>query len=103
MRDGLYKVAFQTAAGSGAGVAVLESGTIRGGDSMMFYTGTFSEAGSQFTARVLSKKHSNVPGMGSVFGRDEVNISLNTATVHGTAVEAPGVTFLATLALLVAK
>jgi hypothetical protein len=41
MQTGLYKVNFKTPLGLGAGVVVLENGMIRGGDSSMFYRGTY--------------------------------------------------------------
>ncbi len=40
MKDGLYRVEFQTQRGAGAGVVFLEGGALRGGDSQMFYTGS---------------------------------------------------------------
>jgi hypothetical protein len=106
MKAGLYKVNFKTPAGSGAGVVVLENGVIHGGDSMMFYRGTYRESGGRFTADFVAGKHTAIPGMISGFGRDSATISLvgtNTdteATVTGTAKEVPGVTFQAALALI---
>jgi hypothetical protein len=106
MKTGLYKVSFKTPIGTGAGVVVLENGMIRGGDSMMFYRGTFTEIGGKFVAEVAAGKHTTIPGMGSVFGRDNVSISLGgtntdtTATTTGTAKEVPGVKFEAELTLI---
>lgn len=103
MRDGLYKVAFQTQLGAGAGVVVLQGGKLRGGDSRLYYTGSYTETGDQLTAQVVTELHTNAPGSGSVFGRDHANISLrgttkgDSAQVTGTAAEAPGVSFQAVL------
>lgn len=103
MRDGLYKVTFHTQISSGAGVVVLQGGTIRGGDSIMYYTGTYAEDGDRFTAEVATDAHTKVPGMGSVFGIDRVHIRLaglskgDTAEVTGKSREAPDVRFRAIL------
>lgn len=103
MRDGLYKVHFQTQLGQGAGVVVLQGGKLRGGDSTIFYAGTYALNGDSFTAEVATDAHTKVPGMASVFGIDRVNISLkgkasnDTAEMVGTAREAANVTFKATL------
>ena len=103
LKEGLYCVQFQTPRGAGAGVVVLEGGRIRGGDARIFYTGTYSENGDQFTAQVRTDAHTNTPNAGSVFGPDKLNISLrgtssgNAATLSGNAAEAPSVGFHATL------
>lgn len=101
MQDGLYKAKFATPIGEGAGVVVLSGGSLRGGDSMMFYVGTYAETGDQFSATVDIDVHSQVEGMASVFGQgnNRVHIKLSgyskgdTATAHGSSPQAPGVSF----------
>src|SRR5580700_7465704 len=108
MKEGLYQINFKTPGGGpGAGVIVLENGTIRGGDSMLFYRGTFSESGDKFTAHVVTGKHTTIPGMNSVFGRDIVTITLSGTTsadskaiIKGSAKEVPNVSFDATLSFI---
>lgn len=108
MQDGLYKAAFKTPMGEGFGVVVLSGGTLRGGDTMMYYVGTYSEDGGQFTASVEVDSHSSVPGMMSVFGpgKNRVHINLNgtstgdSATAKGSSPQAPGVAFAVTLSRL---
>ena len=103
VRDGFYKIAFQTPLGSGAGVVVLNAGKLRGGDSRITYSGTYVQNGDDFTATVETDAHTNVPGMGSVFGIDRAHVSLkgksvgDSATMTGTAREAPGVQLQAAL------
>ena len=105
MRDGLYKVQFQVPGDVGTGVVVLEGGKLRGGDSSIYYIGTYTRDGDQFTAQVATNAHTKVPGVRSVsvFGVDKVNITLNgtvngdSAQMTGTAREAPGVAFQALL------
>ncbi len=106
MQNGLYKVAFQTPMGQGAGVVVIADGTVKGGDSGMYYVGTFQEVTDQFTATLHVQRHSNMAGVPSVFGVDNVHLTLpgtstnTSATVQGTAAEAPGVQFQAQLTLI---
>lgn len=103
MQNGLYRVQFGTPLGTGAGVVTLRDGQIRGGDSMMYYVGTYSESGGTMTAQVASKTHTRGPGMESVFGIDPVTITMQgtasdtSAQLNGTAKEAPGVGFQVTL------
>jgi len=103
MRNGLYKVAFRTPRGEGSGVVHLQDGKLHGGDSMQYYVGEYHAEGDHFRADVASKEHSRYPGMQSVFGVPTAHISLtgkfqgDTGTFDGTAREAPGVKFTATL------
>lgn len=96
--SGLYAIRFETPLGAGAGVAYLDAGKLRGGDSMMAYVGTYNEAGGTLNADVQAYKHTNVPGMVSVFGMDQVLIQLqgaasgSTAVLTGNAQQVPGVT-----------
>lgn len=101
MQDGLYKAAFKTPIGEGFGVVVLSGGTLRGGDTMMYYVGTYSEDGGRFTASLDVDSHSNVPEMMSVFGpgKNRVHIDLSgtssgdSASAKGSSPQAPGIGF----------
>jgi hypothetical protein len=103
MREGLYKVQFQTQLGAGAGVAVARDGKMWGGDSGIFYTGTYKDEGGTITASVAIDRHTKHPGIASVFGVDRANITLtgkdtgSTITMTGKAAQAPGVSFQAIL------
>lgn len=106
MRDGLYKVAFSTPRGEGSGVVVIAGPTLQGGDSMMAYTGWIDRQGEEFTADISVKAHSQVQGMESVFGVNDVTIHLkggfndNRAVCQGSSPQAPGLAFQATLTSL---
>ena len=106
MRDGLYKVHFRTPRGEGAGVVVLQSGRVLGGDAAMYYVGTYSEDGDRFTADIHARMHTKGPGFGSVFGVDDVVIHLSglttgdTGQLLGESPQAPGITFQAMFSLL---
>ena len=104
MEDGLYRVQFQTPIGMGAGVVVLQGGTLRGGDSGMYYVGTYHVDGENLTATVNTNRHT--ANLQSVFGQDQVEIHLqgkiqnDTATVTGNSAQAPGIAFTAILTKL---
>lgn len=105
MLNGTYSVEFMTENGNGSGVVVINNGTIRGGDSSMYYVGTMTEKDDEVTAKVRAAIHSQVIGMASVFGVDEVNIELtgkltsikDSIHLKGNAQEAPDVEFKALL------
>ena len=70
---------------------------------MIYYLGNYKLEGNKFTGEVTTNAHAKPPGMISVFGRDNVHINLQgsfsgqDAKLTGTAKEAPGMTFSATL------
>ena len=106
MDDGLYKVEFSVPAGSSSGVVVLQGGRLRGGDSVLFYLGSYSVDGDRVAAEVRTQRHAP-PGRGhSVFGLDAVKLQLEgsgdgrSAQLRGMAAEAPDVQFAARLTWL---
>jgi hypothetical protein len=106
MDNGLYKVRFETPRGSGTGVVVLKDGHIWGGDSSMFYTGTYTLHEGVFTGKLITNVHTIAPHKPSIFGRDIVHITLKGSynrdygEVTGTAREVPDVPFKAELTRL---
>ncbi len=103
LKDGKYSVWFRTPLAEGTGVVVLiPNGRLSGGDTVLSYTGHWRTDGEQFEATVFTARHS--PGPPSVFGVDVLDITLTgrsdggvTASCKGTAKQAPGLTFEATL------
>ncbi len=96
--NGFYVVHFKTPRGSGAGVLMLTDGQLRGGDSSIMYTGTYSQDGDKFTADVSTRRHT--AGMPSVFGVDAITIHLagkSSGTSASCTGSAAGVTFQADL------
>ena len=87
--------------GEGTGVIELNDGKVTGGDAALAYTGSYVADGDIFTAFIATERHT--PGQPSVFGIDDVNLTLTgkstptTASCTGTAKQAPGLTFEATL------
>lgn len=107
MQNGLYKVSFVTPKGQGTGIVVIVDGSIKGGDASMYYIGTYVEKNNQLTGKLHVRKHSEVPGIISVFGLDDVHLKLQgtstnvSATIEGFAAEAPQIPLQAQLTLLV--
>lgn len=101
LRNGSYSAWFRTPRGEGMGVVVLNDGKLSGGDTITAYTGSYVEDGDNFTAVIATERHSE--SLTSVFGFDHVDLTLTgrstatTATCTGTAKQAPGLTFEATL------
>ena len=107
LRDGKYSVWFRTPLAEGTGVVVLApNGRLSGGDTVLSYIGHWRTDGEQFEATVFTARHS--PGQPSVFGVDDLDISLTgrskggvTASCKGTAKQTPGLSFEATLVCMV--
>ena len=103
MRDGFYRVHFQTPLGWGTGVVHALGGKLWGGDAGMYYVGTYSIDNDTVNAEVRTDRHTQHPGIVAVFGRDQVRIALKGVSsgdkvkLNGTSPEAPGVSFTAEL------
>ncbi|WP_105403437.1 GrlR family regulatory protein [Neorhizobium sp. T7_12] len=106
MRNGLYKVQFQTPNDIGYGVVFAQDGKMWGGDSAIYYVGSYSLDGDTLTATVKTDVHSKYPGSGSVFGKDQVTIQItgtvngDTINARGSSPQAPGIGFNATMTRL---
>ncbi|WP_420349373.1 hypothetical protein [Pelagibius sp.] len=103
MQNGLYKLQFHTAIGAGSGVVMLQDGQLWGGDSGLYYVGSYEVRGNALSARLRTDRHSNLGQVQSVLGIDQATIALegdardNAAAMTGTAREVPGVTLQAHL------
>jgi len=102
LREGKYAAWFRTPHGQGTGIVHLAEGRISGSDSFFTYGGSYEFDDEQrFRAVLTTRRHAEGPS--TLFGRDEVEVELSgvssgaMATCSGTAREAPGVTFEATL------
>lgn len=99
--DGEYAVWFRTPNGEGTGIVYLANGRISGRDCMFTYSGTYEINEDRFTATLTTKRYAEGPT--TVFGVDEIEAKLTgvckgrTAVCAGTAKQAPGVHFEATL------
>ncbi len=78
MIQGLYKVSFSANGSSGDGVVVVENGQFVGGDSCLYYFGTFQEQGNVATVALQTHRHSK--GDPSLLGQDDFSTTL-TGTV----------------------
>ena len=97
IENGLYKLQFHSLIGAGAGVVMLQDGKLWGGDSGLYYVGSYDLKDGAILAQVRTNRHSNLGQVQSVFGIDQATIRLegdakdNAAAMTGTAREAPGV------------
>src|SRR5260370_7199861 len=103
LKDGKYAAWFRTSRGEGTGIVHLANGKISGGDSIFTYGGSYEIDEDRFTATLTTRRHSAGPP--TVFGIDEVEVTLpgtfngRMASCSGTAEQAPGGGFEATLFL----
>ena len=101
LKDGKYAAWFRTSRGQGTGIVDLADGRISGCDSFFTYGGSYRVDEDRFTAQLRIHRHADGPL--SVFGLDEVEVSLEgacsgaMATCSGTAERAPDLLFEATL------
>jgi hypothetical protein len=101
MLRGSYFAWFRTPLRKGTGVVVFADGKITGGDIVMEYSGTYVEEHDKFTASISTRRHSQ--GNSTVFGIDEIDLTVSgsstptMASCTGTAKQAPGLPFHATL------
>ena len=60
--NGLYKIAFRSASGTDYGVAYMQDGKLRGGDSGMAYVGSYEQDGDLLTMQLSVTQHRAVAG-----------------------------------------
>jgi len=70
MLEAVWTVRFQSQHDYGAGVVILDTQKVYGGDDQYLYVGTYTydQKTDRMSARVLVRRHNYVPGRGSVFG-----------------------------------
>jgi hypothetical protein len=99
LENGKYAAWFKTALAQGTGVVTLADGWIT--DTVIAYSGFYEQDGDHFTALVRTRRFCE--GQSSVFGIDGVELRLEGTSAgqmvvcKGTAEQAPGLTFEATL------
>jgi hypothetical protein len=104
LRNGSYSAWYRTRLREGTGIVVFKDGRITGGDASLAYAGTYFQNGDQFSAVITTWRHT--PGPPSVFDIDNVDLTVTgrsaatTASCTGTARQAPGLAFEATLILM---
>lgn len=103
LQPGLYKVAFRTQLGEGIGIVVLENGSLRGGDAVYAWVGTYEEPDGSFEAEVSIFRHTTGEAAASVFGVDDAMVQLRGQPdgeefkVDGLSAAAPDMRFEARL------
>ena len=101
LRNGSYSAWFRTSLREGTGIVELNDGKVTGGDPVFAYSGSYFQNGDKFSASLTTRRHTQ--GQPSVFDMDNVDLMVTgkstptTASCTGTAKQAPGLTFEATL------
>ena len=112
MKNGLYSLRIEMldgVQGVNTGVIMLRDGSIRGGDSIFYYVGSYSFADGKWKGELLNREHVPSYGTRPVFGRHDVGIGFGgTYGEDGAEAEATAlagkqsIRFKAALRLLVA-
>ena len=76
MLDGLYKIEFETAQGSGRGVVVARDGQLSGGNSAFAFAGRYRETGDEIEAELSVLRHNDDATFARLFGADEFTLPL---------------------------
>src|SRR5258707_2397247 len=76
MRNGLYKIDFETAQGFGRGIAVARDGGIAGGNSAFAFIGGYRGTGDEISADISILRHNNDAVFKELFGADEFSLPL---------------------------
>lgn len=106
MQEGLYKAEFETVFGSGTGVFHFSDGKLRGGNSALYYHGTYELTGSTMHATFKAKRHSQDVNIASVFGMDDITVIMeghikdDIIMIDGVAEEVPDMPMHGKLTLL---
>ncbi|MDB5616508.1 hypothetical protein [Tardiphaga sp.] len=95
LHDGLYSAWFKTASADGVGVIELANQKMSGRDTVIEYSGSFTQDGGTFKATISTRRHSI--GQQSLFGIDDLDLEFEgksgqtTAICTGTVRQFPGV------------
>lgn len=105
--NGLYQIAFRSAQGTDYGVAYMQDGRLRGGDSGMAYVGSYEQDGDLLTVRLSVTQHRAIAGgIGNILGYPNIHIEMagiieeGRLNLRGTSQEVPSVRFEARLSHL---
>src|SRR3978361_738772 len=71
MKNGLYSIHVNLQdgrSGKGSGVIMFRDGKMLGGESYLFYTGSYTTKGETFKGEVLIQRHTSSPDANPLFG-----------------------------------
>jgi hypothetical protein len=106
MLNGLYKIEFETAQGSGRGIAVARDGRICGGNSAFAFAGSYRETGDEIAADISILRHNNDVVFKELFGADEFTLALKGKrqgeqfVLQGDASQGSGIAFNAVMTVI---
>jgi hypothetical protein len=83
LADGRYSAWFKTATADGCGLIEIAAGKMSGRDTVIEYSGCYSQDGDRFTARISTRRHA--PGQPAMLGLDELDIEFEGTSKTTTA------------------
>lgn len=97
LRNGCYSAWFRTPDNEGVGILTLADGKVTGNDTVISYSGFYTQNGDSFTATIATRRHA--AGQPTILGIDEVVIEVvgtskaTTASCRGVVRQLPDVPF----------
>lgn len=88
MKNGLYALRFEAldgVQGTNTGVIMLRDGTIRGGDSLSYYVGSYSFADGMWKGELVNRGHAREGAARPILGRRDVGIGFSGTYADGIA------------------
>ena len=85
--EGLWTASMFAPGQFGAGVVVFETGRVFGGDSSMYYTGSYQINGRQLLGLVRVRKHHDIPGIVPFAGMDDAEFQIEATMVADTKIQ----------------
>jgi hypothetical protein len=77
MRNGVYRVRFETPSQKGSGVIILNDGHFSGGDKTHFFSGNYTEANNRFSGVIRFKRHGEAADFKQVVERDVFHVHVD--------------------------
>ena len=92
--EALWSINFATRSNEGAGVIVLETGRLFGGDSSFCWTGTYELSGNRITGEAHVRRHADylpslIPGLDDYRLTFEGDFAEDEFTIFGSVLGAP--------------
>jgi hypothetical protein len=80
LQEGLYKLEFHSAHGTGSGViyatCLRDRGKLRGGNSGFAFIGHYNDEGSSIQVKVSTERHNEDPAFKPLFATDRITLTL---------------------------
>lgn len=77
MKNGVYRVRFETPTQKGSGVVILNDGHFSGGDKTHYFSGHYSDANNRLTGVVRFTRHAQAADFKQVVEKDQFHVHVD--------------------------